>query len=166
LIEVQDEKKLDTTSVNPSSSSYVVSFTQTNPQTSGALVSGATMPNPSAQPMNHVHSQTTIEGSTPIFGMPQQTMNIMFEQGYTQIVPSFSMPNLTSAPYTPGGNGRTYAHASGNYQAPYFTVAYTDPISLPSSSLGFLPNHTYHNTPRFNAYGELEADSFGYETPP
>jgi hypothetical protein len=43
LIEKRDGEKLDTTSVKPSS--CVVSFTQINPQTSGALADGATMPN-------------------------------------------------------------------------------------------------------------------------
>jgi hypothetical protein len=76
------------------------------------------------------------------------------------------MPNFTSAPYTPGGNGRAYVHASGNYQAPYSTLAYTDPIPLPSSSLGLLPNHAYQNTSHFNAYGQPKAGSFGYQIPP
>jgi hypothetical protein len=76
------------------------------------------------------------------------------------------MPNFTSASYTPRGNGRAYAHASGNYQAPYITVAYTDLIPLPGISLGFLPNHTYQNVPCFNAYGQPEACDFSYEIPP
>jgi hypothetical protein len=29
-----------------------------------------------------------------------------------------------------------------------------------------LPNHAYQNVSYFNAYGQPEADSFGYETPP
>jgi hypothetical protein len=29
-----------------------------------------------------------------------------------------------------------------------------------------LPNHTYQTLPRFNAYGQSKAGSFGYETPP
>jgi hypothetical protein len=57
-------------------------------------------------------------------------------------------------------------HASNSYQASYSTVAYTDPIPLPGSSLGFLPNHADQNVAQFNAYGQPEADSFGYETPP
>jgi hypothetical protein len=101
------------------------------------------MPNLSAQPMNHFHSRTTIEGSTPTFGVLQQTMSNMFGQGYTQTAPSFPMPNFTSAPYTSGGNDRAYMHASGNYQAMYTTIAHIDHISLPGSSLGFLPNHAY-----------------------
>jgi hypothetical protein len=76
------------------------------------------------------------------------------------------MPNFTSASCTPGGNGQAYAHASGNFQAPYTTVAYIDPIPLPGSSLGFLPNHANQNAPRFNAYGQPKTDDFGYETPP
>jgi hypothetical protein len=56
LVEERDRKKLDTTSVNPSSSTCVVGFTQTNPHTSGASVCDTFMPNPSAQPMNHFHS--------------------------------------------------------------------------------------------------------------
>jgi hypothetical protein len=124
------------------------------------------MSNPLAQPMNHFHSQTIIEGSTPTFGILQQTITSMFGQGYTQTAPSFSMPNITSAPYTPGGNGRIYAHVSSNYQALYSTIAYTNPIPLPGSSLDFLPNHAYQNAPRFNAYGQPKANSFAYETPP
>jgi hypothetical protein len=76
------------------------------------------------------------------------------------------MPNFTSIAYTPRGNSQAYVHASGNYQALYTTLAYTDPISLSGSSLVFLPNHAYQNVPRFNAYGQLEAGGFGYETPP
>jgi hypothetical protein len=70
LIEDWHRKKLDNSSINPSSS-CTVSFTQTNPQTSGTSVGSATMSNPSVQLMNHFHSRTTIEGSTPTFGMPQ-----------------------------------------------------------------------------------------------
>jgi hypothetical protein len=166
LIEERDVTKLDTTSVNPSSTSCVVSFTQTNPQTSGASAGNATMPNPSAQPMNHLHSWTTIKDLAPTFKMSQQTTTSMFRQGYTQTTSSFSMPNFTSTPYTPEGNGRAYAHASSNYQAPYSTIAYTDSIPLLGSSLGFLPNHAYQNAPYFNTYGQPEVDNFGYETPP
>jgi hypothetical protein len=115
LVEERDGKKLDTTSVIPSSSTCIVSFTQTNSHTSGASVGGTSMPNPSAQPVNHFHSQTTIEGSTPTFRVPHQTTVSIFGQGYTHITPMFSMPNFTSAPYNPGGNGRAYVHASGNY---------------------------------------------------
>jgi hypothetical protein len=59
LIEERDRKKLDNLNVNPSSS-CAINFAPTNPQTSGTLVGGTTMPNPSAQPINHFHSQTTI----------------------------------------------------------------------------------------------------------
>jgi hypothetical protein len=141
LVEERDVKKLDTTSVNPSSSTCTVSFTQTNPHISGASVDNTSMPNPSAQSVNHFHSRTTIEGLSPTFGVPQQTTVSMFGQGYTQTAPTFCMPNFTLAPYTPRGKGRAYADSSGNYQASYTTVAYTDHIPLASSSLGFLPNH-------------------------
>jgi hypothetical protein len=93
-------------------------------------------------------------------------MTNMFGHGYTQTTPSFSMPNFTSAAYISGGNGRAYVHANGNYKASYTTVAYTDPISLHGSSLGFLPNHAYQNVPHFNTYRQPEADDFGYETLP
>jgi hypothetical protein len=56
LIEERDGKKLNATNANPSSSTDVVSFTQTNPHISGPSVGGTSMPNPSAQPMNHFHS--------------------------------------------------------------------------------------------------------------
>jgi hypothetical protein len=124
------------------------------------------MPNPSAQPMNHFHSRTTIDGSTLTFRTPQQTIASMFGQGYIQATPSFSMPNFSSSPYTPGVNGRTYANANDNYQAPYSTIPYTDPIPLPDSSVCLLSNHTYHNVTQFNAYGQLEAVDFGSKTPP
>jgi hypothetical protein len=114
LVEERDRKKLDTTSVNPSSFICVVSFTQTNLHTSGASVGGTLMPNPSAQSVNHFHSWTIIEGSAPTFEVPQQTTASMFGQGYKHTAPSFSMLNFTSAPYTPERNGRAYAHASGN----------------------------------------------------
>jgi hypothetical protein len=70
LIEEWDGKKLETTSVNPSSSTCAISFTQTNPQTSGASAADTSMPNPSVQSINHFHSRTTIESSAPTFGMP------------------------------------------------------------------------------------------------
>jgi hypothetical protein len=48
LIEEQDEKKLDATSVNHFSSTCVVSFTQTNPHTSGQSAGGTSTANPFA----------------------------------------------------------------------------------------------------------------------
>jgi hypothetical protein len=74
------------------------------------------------------------------------------------------MLNLGSAPYTSGYNDRAYPNPNSNYQAPYITVAYIDPISLSGSSLDFLPNHTYQNAPHSNAYGQPEVSGFGYET--
>jgi hypothetical protein len=124
------------------------------------------MPNPSIQLVNHFHRRTTIEGSTHTFGMPQQTTTSMFGQGYTYTTPNFSMTNPGSASHTSGYTGRAYPNSNDNYQAPYTTVAYTDPILLASSSLCFLPNHAYQNVTRFNAYDQLEADGFDYETPP
>jgi hypothetical protein len=68
LIEERDSKKLEATSINTSSSTCAVSFTQTNLHISGASAGGTSMPNHSAQPMNHLHSRTTNEGSAPTFG--------------------------------------------------------------------------------------------------
>jgi hypothetical protein len=59
-----------------------------------------------------------------------------------------------------------YVCARSNYQASYSTVAYTYPIPLPDSLLGFLPNHAYQNATWFNAYDQPEAGSFGYKTLP
>jgi hypothetical protein len=70
LLEEWDGKKLDNPIINPSSS-CVVSFAQTYPQISGTSAGNTTIPNPSAQPMNHFYSRTTIKGSTPTFGMLQ-----------------------------------------------------------------------------------------------
>jgi hypothetical protein len=67
-------------------------------------------------------------------------------------------------PIHPGGNGRAYTHSSSNYQVPYTTIAYTDPIPLHGSSLDLLPNQAYQNAPRFNGYGQPKAGGFGYET--
>jgi hypothetical protein len=90
----------------------------------------------------------------------------MYGQRYTHTAPSFTMPNPSSTPYTFEFNDRAYPNPSGNFQAPYTTIAYTDPIPLPDSSLVFLPNHAYQTLPHFNAYGQPKADDFGYETPP
>jgi hypothetical protein len=150
LIEEWDGKKHDDPNAKPSTTS-TVNFAQINSHTSGPLVGGTSMPNPSAQPMNHFHIQTTIDGLVPNLGMSQQATTSMYGQGYTQITPSFTMPNPTSTPYTSGFNGRAYPNPSGNFQAPYTTTAYTDPIPLPGSSLGFLPNHAYQTLPCFNA---------------
>jgi hypothetical protein len=166
LREERDGKKLHATSANPSSSTYAVSFTQTNPHTSGPSTGGTSMPNPSTKPMNHFHSQIIIEGSAPNLGMPQQATISMYGQGYTRTVPSFTIPNPISTPYTSRFNGRAYPNPNGKFQALYTTVAYTDHIPLPSSSLGFLPNHTHQLPPHFNAYGRPKTDGFGYETPP
>jgi hypothetical protein len=90
----------------------------------------------------------------------------MYGQGYTHTVPNFTIPNPSSTPYTFGFNGRAYPNPSGNFQALYTTIAHTDPIPLPFSSLGFLPNHAYQTPLCFNTYGQLETSGFGYETPP
>jgi hypothetical protein len=71
LIEEWDGRKLADSTVNHSSSSCAINFAQINPQISGTSLGSTTMPNPSAQLMNHFHSRTTIEGSTSSFGMPQ-----------------------------------------------------------------------------------------------
>jgi hypothetical protein len=116
--------------------------------------------------MNHFHSRTTIEGSAPNLEMPQQATASMYGQEYTHTVPTFTMPNPSSTPYTFEFNGRAYYNPSGNFQAPYTTIAYTDPISLLGSSLAFLPNHAYQTPPRFNAYDQSKACGFDYETTP
>jgi hypothetical protein len=76
------------------------------------------------------------------------------------------MPNPNSTHYTSGFNGQVYPNLSGNFQAPYTTIAYINPIPLLSSSLDFLPNHAYQTPPRFNAYGQPETGGFGYEISP
>jgi hypothetical protein len=101
LIEEWDGKKLDATSANPSST-CAVSFTQTNTHTSGPSAGSTSIPNPSAQPMNHFHSRTTIEGSTPNLGMPQQATDSMYGQGYTHTAPRFTMPNPSLTLIPPG----------------------------------------------------------------
>jgi hypothetical protein len=149
LIEERDGKKHGHSSVNPSSSTCIVSFTQTNPHTSGPSAGDTSMPNPSAQSMSHFHSRTS-----------------MYGQGYTHTALSFTVPNPSSTPYTSMFNGRAYPNPNGNFQALYTTRAYTDPIPLLGSSLGFLPNHAYQIQACFNVYGQPKTSAFGYETPP
>jgi hypothetical protein len=79
--------------------------------------------------------------------------------------PRFTIPNPSSAPYTSKYNGRACPNPRSTYQASYTTIAYNDPIPLPGSSLGFLPNHAYQNMSRFNTYGQPKAGGFRYETP-
>jgi hypothetical protein len=128
LIEERDGKKFDATSANLSST-YAVSFTQTNTHTSGPSAGSTSMSNLSAQPMNHFYSQTTIKGPDTNLGMPQQATVNMFGQGYTKTTPCFNIPNPGSAPYT--SNSRAYTNPNSNYQASHTTIAYTGPISLP-----------------------------------
>jgi hypothetical protein len=152
LIGEWDGKKLIDSNVNPSSS-CAFNFAQTNPQPSGTSVGGTSQPNRSAQPMTHFYSQTTIDSSAPIDGMSQETRANMFRQGYKHIAPNFSMSNPGPTPYTRGCNNQTYTNNNSNYQAPYYIVAYTYLIPLPSSSAGFLPNSTYHNTMWYSTQG-------------
>jgi hypothetical protein len=84
----------------------------------------------------------------------------MYGQGYMHTAPNFNIPNPSSTPYTSGFNGRAYPNSSSNFQVPYTTIAYTEPIPLPGSLLGLLPNHAYQTLPHFNA------DGLSYETPP
>jgi hypothetical protein len=75
-------------------------------------------------------------------------MTSMFGKGYIHATPSFSMPNLGLASYTPGYNGRAYKNTNDNYQAPYTTIVYTDPIPIPDSSAEpwlHQPHHKQHN---------------------
>jgi hypothetical protein len=159
-------EKHDHSNANPSSYTSAINFTQINPHISGPSTGGASMPNRSAQPVNHFHSRTTIDCLAPNLRMPQQATASMNGQGYTHTAPSFTMQNLSLTPYTSGFNGRAYPNPTSNFQATYTTVAYIDLIPLPGSLLGFLPNHVYQTLPRFNAYGQPEAGGFGYETPP
>jgi hypothetical protein len=115
--------------------------------------------------MNHFHNRTTIDCSAPTFVMPQQTTTSTFGQGYAHTTHNFLCQTLVWPPYTPGYNGRAYTNPIGNYQASHTTVASTDPILLPSSLAGFLPNSAYHNVMRHNTLGQPKFGSFDYETP-
>jgi hypothetical protein len=115
LIEEQDGKKHCDDNVNPSSLACAVNFAQTNTHTSGPPVGSTTMPNPSIQPANHFHRQITIEGSAPNLGMPQQTTDSMYGQGYMHTTSSFTIPNPSLAPYTSGFNGQAYPNPSRNF---------------------------------------------------
>jgi hypothetical protein len=80
LIEKRNRGKHNDANVNPSFN-CAVNFAQTNTHISGPSTGGTTMLNPSTQPMNHFHSRTTIEGSTPNLGMPQQITTSKYRQG-------------------------------------------------------------------------------------
>jgi hypothetical protein len=162
LIEEWDVKKLVNSNVHVSSCSCTVNFAQTNPQPSGTSAGGASQPNPSAQPRNHFYSRTT----TPTCGILQQTMTIMFGQGYTHAAPSFLMLNLGSTSYTPRCNDWSYANINDNYHVLYTTVAYTEPIPLPDGSVGPWLNDTNNNTMWYNTHGMSENRVYGYETLP
>jgi hypothetical protein len=162
LIEERDGKQLIDSNVHASSSSCTINFAQTNPQPSGTSAGDTSQPNQSAQLMNHFYSRTTIDGSTPAYEMPQQTLASTFGQGYMHATPSFSMPNPGLAPYTPGCNGRTYTNTNSNYQVLYTTVVYTDPIPLPDSSARPWPNYANNNTMWYTAYGQMDHSGYGY----
>jgi hypothetical protein len=70
LMEERDGTRHYDSNAKPSSSTSTINFAQINPHTSGPLAGGTAMPNPSAQPMTHFYSRTTIEGSAPNLGMP------------------------------------------------------------------------------------------------
>jgi hypothetical protein len=59
-----------------------------------------------------------------------------------------------------------YTNPNNNYQALYTIIAYTDPIPLPCSSVGFLPNSADNNATWYNMYDQPKNGGFGYETPP
>jgi hypothetical protein len=77
LVEERDGKKHVDSNVH-TSSSCVVNFVQTNPQPTSTSTGSTSQPNPSAQPMSHFYNRTTIDGSAPTCGMPQQTTTGMF----------------------------------------------------------------------------------------
>jgi hypothetical protein len=165
MIEERNGKKLDATSVNPSSSTSAVSFTQTNPHTSGASVGWHFHATPLClvdEPLSQLNHH---RGFGSYFWDAAANYDQHVRARDTHTTPSFSMPKHGSITYTSGYNCWAYPKPNGNYQAPYTTVACTNPITLPSSSLGFLPNHAYQNAPCFNAYGQPEAGSFADETP-
>jgi hypothetical protein len=80
--------------------------------------------------------------------------------------PSFTISNPGSASYSSGYNSQAYPNPNDTYQAPYTTASYTDPIPLPGSLLGFLPNYAYQNPTCLNAHGQPETSGFDFETVP
>jgi hypothetical protein len=97
---------------------------------------------------------------------PSSTCTVNFAQTNTHTSGPTAGDSTTLTPYTSGFNGQAYSNPSSNFQDMYTTIAYTDPIPLPGSALGFLRNHAYQTPPCFNAYGQPKADGFGYGTPP
>jgi hypothetical protein len=127
-------EKISDPNVNPYSSTCIINFAQTNLHTSSPSAGGNTMPNPYAQPLNHFHSRTTNEDSSPSLGMPQQAMDSMYGQGYTHTAPSFTMPNPSLTHHTSRFNGQAYPNPDDNFQAPYTTITYTDPVCQTATS--------------------------------
>jgi hypothetical protein len=113
--------------------------------------------------MNHFYSRTTIDGSAPGYVIPCRLRPTCLGRD-THVTPSFSMPNPSSASYTVGYNGRTYANTNGNYQASYTTVAYTDPIPLPYGSVARWSNYTNNNTIWYTTYDPPDHDGYCYGT--
>jgi hypothetical protein len=89
LIEERDGKKFVDPNIH-ASSSCIVNFAQTNPQSSGTSAGGTSQPNPLAQPMNHFYSRTTVDGSAPACEMLQQITASTFGKGYTWTASSSS----------------------------------------------------------------------------
>jgi hypothetical protein len=73
-----------------------------------------------------------------ILGCHNKPRSACMDKG-THTAPSFTMPSPSSTPCTSGFNGRAHRNPSGNFQPPYTTIAYTDPVPLPGRSLGFFP---------------------------
>jgi hypothetical protein len=90
----------------------------------------------------------------------------MFGQGYIPATLSYSMPNSSLTPYTPGCNDRAYTNTNGNYQATYTTVGYTDHIPLPGGSNIRCLTCTNNNTMCYATYNPPDHGGYGYETPP
>jgi hypothetical protein len=89
LIEERDGKKFVDPNIH-ASSSCIVNFAQTNPQSSGTSAGGTSQPNPLAQPMNHFYSRTTVDGSAPACEMLRQITASTFGKGYTWTASSSS----------------------------------------------------------------------------
>jgi hypothetical protein len=152
LIKEEDGKKLDATSVNPSSSTYDVTLLKPihTQVVHRRVAHQCQTPLPS--------QQTTFTAEPPsrvrllLLGCHRKLVPACLGKGI-HTTPSFTIPNPSLAPYTSGYNGRAYPNRNSSYQALYTTVVYIDPIPLPHSLLGSLPNHAYHNMPSFSAYG-------------
>jgi len=133
LIEERDGKKVADNHANVSSPSGDFHVPQTENPPSVTSVGSAPQAHPQTQPTSHYHSQTTISGSAPVYGMPPE-----FMAGVPTSASLYSIPeHPTAAAYAPGStsNAPNQPSASAPAAAPQApNNAYNTTAHAPSNA--------------------------------